>query len=874
MNPFQKHILCLTGFFILISSHYLFGQVDTTVVADTIQTKKEKPKQELEGPIHYEAQIIENLMGEKKTILTGRAKVSCQKMVLTAHRITVDWDQRVLLAEGVLDTVWIKNEDGDSLQVEQLTDLPEFSESGDVMTGEVMAYNFETRKGRVVRGRTAYEDGFYSGKVLKMVKAKTLNVGEAEYTTCDKKENPHFHFWSKKMKIMINDKVVMKPIVMYIGHVPVAALPFGYFPIQKGRHSGILIPRYGTSTYTVNNVAYSNRYLKGIGYYWAPSDYFDVKASFDYFEKSGTLFRGNLRYAVRYKLSGNISGSWTRKNFDISGVKERRWDLVVNHFHQISPTTTFSVNGKFISSGSFYNDLSTSREYRLQREIRSNAKFNKKLGKSGGIDVYLNQTRNLETDNVSEVLPQITISNRWTNLLPKPGSTGKKSSKNRWYHAFTVPYSFDIKVLHSRQKSSYSSNDVTEKRRAAWDHSLSLYTSPKLFGWLTFSPRISYQETWYDRQKEYTLDPATNSIQEREKKGFFALRTFSSSLSMNTKLYGLFRFPFLKTTQFRHVMTPSLSFSYHPDFSKEKYGYYQAVEDTSGMVTMKDRFSDLLFRSTPRGESQSLSASIKNLFQMKTGEEDNIKKFDLFNWDLSTSYNWKVAQFKLGDLSSRLQGSPGKNLNLTLNTSYSFYQTDKDGSKVNRLYVDDIDRNDWKDWFKHRWARLTYIDASARIHLKRGTKTTADKKPELPEDFGTVPISTENLGDVPGDRFDIDDEVTGLNIPWDLTLNLNYTENRRNPLDISKTFWSNINLDFNLTKNWKISYRARLDLVEKEFVSQDFVFYRDLHCWEARITWTPTGAYKRFFFRINIKSPVLKEFKYEKSTSQRGLYGY
>jgi len=879
LNPFQKHILCLAGFFILVSFQYLFGQTDTTAVADTIRTKTEiskqkKTKQELEGPIHYEARTIENFISEKKTILTGKSKVAYQKMVLTAHRITVDWDQRLLLAEGIMDTVWIKNEDGDSIQVEQLTNIPEFSESGDVMTGEVMVYNFETRKGRVVRGRTAYEDGFYYGNVLKMVKAKTMNVGEAEYTTCDKKENPHFHFWSKKMKIIINDKVVMKPIVMFIGHVPVAALPFGYFPIQKGRHSGILIPRYGSGTYTLNNVAYSNRYLKGIGYYWAPSDYFDFKGSFDYFEKSGTLFRGNLRYAVRYKLSGSISGSWTRKNFDISGVKERRWDLVVNHFQQISPTTTFSVNGKFVSSGNFYNDLSTSREYRLKREIRSNAKLNKKLGRSGKIDVYLNQTRNLETDDVSEVLPQITISNQWSNLLPKPGSTGKKSSESHWYDAITMPYSFTIQALQSRQKSSYSSNDVVEKRRTAWDNLLSLYSSPKLFGWLTFSPRISYRETWYDRQMEYSLDPATNSINEREKKGFFVLRTFSSSLSMNTKLYGLFRFPFLKNTQFRHVMTPSISLSYQPDFSKEKYGYYQAVEDTLGVVTMKDHFSDLLFRSTPRGESQSLSASLRNLFQMKTGEEDNIKKFDLFNWDLSTSYNWKAAQFKLGDLSSRLQGSPGKSLSLTLNTTYSFYQTDKNGNKVDRFYVDDIDWSDWKDWFSHRWGRLTYLDGSAQIHLKRATKTGKDKTPESPEDFGATLIGTENLGDVPGDRFDIDDEVSGLDIPWDLSLNLNYTENRRNPLYVSKTFWSNINLGFNLTKNWKITYRARFDLVEKEFVSQDFVFYRDLHCWEARFTWTPTGSYKRFFFRINIKSPMLKDLKYEKSTSQRGLYGY
>jgi lipopolysaccharide assembly outer membrane protein LptD (OstA) len=874
LNPFHKHILYPIGFLLFVFFHPLQGQVDTTFVSDStftdslvVQPKKEKTKQELKGPIHYEAQTIENVMGEKRTVLTGRAKVTYQDMVLTAHQITVDWDRRLLLAEGVLDTVWIENEDGDSIQVEQLVETPEFAESGDVMTGETMIYNFETRKGRVVRGRTAYEDGFYYGRVLKMVQKKTLNVGDAEYTTCDRIENPHFHFWSKKMKIMINDKVVMRPIVMYIGHVPVAVLPFGYFPIQKGRHSGILIPRYGESTL-------EGRYLRGIGYYWAASNYWDLKGSVDYFEKSGFLFRGDLRYTVRYKLSGRISSSWTRKNFDISGVKQRRWDLVVSHSQKISPTTDLYVNGRFISSGSFYKDLSTSREHRLQREIRSTAKLTKKLGRSGKVEVHLNQTRNLNTDQVSELLPHIIFSNQWNNLIPEPKRTKKKSAADRWYHAIRIPYSFDIETKHSRQKSSFTSDDVIEKRRTAWDHSLSMYSSPKLFGWLTFSPKISYRETWYDRQKEYYLVESTNTIEEREKKGFFALRTFSSSLAMSTKLYGLFRSRLLKKIQFRHVMTPRLSFSYRPDFSEEKWGYYQAVTDTLGEIEMKDRFNDLLFRSTPKGESRSLSMNLNNLFQMKIGEGEKAKKFDLFTWNLSTSYNWKATQFKLGDLSSRLQGNPSRNLSLSLNTTYSFYKVNADGNRIDQLYVDDINWDDWKGWFKHRWTRLTYISGNVRLSLKGRAKTGVSETIESPEEMEQNLIEEEKLSNIPGDRFDMDEEITGLDIPWDLNLNINYTENRRNPLNITKTFWSNINLGFNLTKNWKISYRARLDLVEKDFVSQDFVFYRDLHCWEARFTWTPRGPYKRFHFRISIKSPMLRDIKVEKGTGRRGIYGY
>ncbi|HEX9934044.1 MAG TPA: putative LPS assembly protein LptD, partial [bacterium] len=271
-------------------------------------------QQGLIDSIQYEAQVIDNAVNGKQTVLTGRAKVTYQDMTLNAARITVDWDKRELLAEGVLDSVWVKRSPKDSVKVQQLVGKPEFSQSGEIMAGESMTYNFTTKKGRVLRGRTQYEDGFYSGRALKLLESNTVNVADASFTTCDKVPEPHFRFRSQKMKIMVNDKVVARPIVFYLGKIPVFALPFGIFPIRKGRHSGILIPRYGESSL-------EGRYLRDVGYYWAASDYWDVRGTADFFEKSGFLFRGDLNYAVRYKLRGSISGSWTRKNFEALGTK-------------------------------------------------------------------------------------------------------------------------------------------------------------------------------------------------------------------------------------------------------------------------------------------------------------------------------------------------------------------------------------------------------------------------------------------------------------------------------------------------------------------------------------------------------------------------
>jgi hypothetical protein len=266
---------------------------------------------------------------------------------------------------------------------------------------------------------------------------------------------------------------------------------------------------------------------------------------------------------------------------------------------------------------------------------------------------------------------------------------------------------------------------------------------------------------------------------------------------------------------------------------------------------------------------------------MKVGEGENEKKFDLFTWNLSTSYNWRAAEYKLGDLSQSLRASPTRSVSFDFRTTHSFYQVDEDGNRIDRLYMEDIGW--WKDLFRIRWARLTYLSANLHLRLKRRAGAGVKRMQGGEESLEEPATEGESLRNVPGDRLEMDEGVSGFDIPWNLTATLSYTENRYNPLNPSKTFWTSANLDFNLTKHWKISYRARFDLKEMvrpwdlkkiDVVSQDLVFYRDLHCWEARVVWTPTGYYKRFYFRINVKSPMLREIKVEKGTGRAGIYGY
>ena len=813
-------------------------------------------KSDLEGPVQYEAADINIQVNDGLMILTGSAKVSYQNIVLTAGRITINWNTRIMLAESIPDTVLtVKKGSVDSVTTVKDSQYPEFSESGDVMTGEVMTFNFKTKKGRVIRGRTQFEDGFYSGKRLKMIKEGSLNVADASFTTCDH-DPPHFHFWSQKMRIDVNKRVIAKPIVFYIGHIPVMGLPFFYFPITKGRHSGILTPRYGMSTM-------DGWYLRGLGYYWAASKYWDVKGTIDYFQKSGFLFRGDLNYNVRYKFSGSISGSWTRKDFDTYGTKERRWDLSIRHSQIISPTARLSVNGSFVSSGSLYQQLSENREQRMRQEIRSNATYTKQFSGSKSLTINLNQTKNLKTEEVTETLPRVSFRMGQIPLF----KIGDKKERH-WY--ISIYFSYNTEMLYQRKKT-YSSIDsaFSNNNNGAWQHRANISAPQKFFGWLTFSPGMNMTETWYNKEKVWYLDEATGKIISEEKSGFFTRHIYNLSTSFSTKIYGIFKPRFAPDVMIRHVLTPNVSFGYQPDFSNEQFGYYDAVEDTSGELKYYDRFYGFTFGGTPKGGSKSLNFSVSNLFQMKTGEGDKERKFNLFTWNLSSYYNWKSAEKKLGRISSSFRASPFKSVDVSLNSSYSPYAVDEEGAETSELLLNRIKIDNVKSIFKNNYFRMVNFAANLNFRLKgQGASGSGSKKTQASEGQGDV--SLEGLKNVPGDRFKMS-ESSGFTMPWTLNLTFSYTKNASNPFNPVTQFWARTNLDFNLTKHWKISYRAHFDLEKKEVVSQDFSFRRDLHCWEAYIAWTPTGYNKRFYFRINIKSSMLKDIKFEKGKSTRGF---
>ena len=878
---------------------------DSTRIASRPPAQSNQANSGVDAPVNYDARKIEHLIDQKITVLTGGAIVKYKTVTLEAGRITVDWDKNLLMAETLPDS--LKSESVDSTNSangrSDKSDYPTLIERSDRMSGEKMEYNFASEKGRVLRGRTEFDGGSYRGAHIKRVESDELNISHGIYSTCEN-DDPHFHFWSRKMKVKLGDKVVAKPIVFYFGKVPLAVFPFAMFPLRTGRHSGLLIPRFGTTSL-------EGRYLRDLGYYWAINDYLDARFTVDFFERSGWFARSTWNYAKRYSYNGSISGSITRKNFSLTEQQDRFWDLAISHNQTISPNSSLRISGNFVNNNSFYREVSDNRDQQLTRRLQSRATYSTRFG--GGrnsLTINLSDTKDLEDGSFQRTLPAINLSFGQRRLFGSnernrsSQSTFSSTSDVPWYHNIYYNLSSRAEYRVSQSAAELASTESLAKA----SHSLNLsFSSPKrIFGWLSYSSAFSLSEDWFDRATDYFLvgqsglegplssitfdeerigeydlenrgigssdiylvpDDFSSEIGTREQKGFAARHIFNYSASANTKAYGFFQPKIGSLQALRHVVSPSISFSYRPDFSDPKWGYYEELTLPDGTKVLRDRFG-----GTSRGEIAGLSFSVGNLFQMKYGDEEKPKKIDLFTLNFSSGYNFAADSFKLADLSTSFQANPARNVSVSMGVGHTFYDyNDSTGFRENRYLFSG------KNFFRFGFMRLTRFRFDANVRLQgKGAGGDSGSPTPAPVESGLNDFGDDEFGRLPQtvDRFSPQQRFADTSIPWSANFALSMSFERSNPLNTSKRAHLSLrNAEIRLTPKWRVGVSGQFDLVKKSIVDQRYTLYRDLHCWEMQMYWTPTGFRKGFYLRISIKAPHLRDIKIEKRGGRTSVFG-
>ncbi len=827
---------------------------DTTAAADTSAVLPDTIKTAsggIDSVVTYKANdSIVFTFSDKQMKIFGKGDVRFKDLNLTSERIDVNWNTNELESYGVIDTV--KAQRTDSLKG-RYTGTPVMIEGGDKYEGWKISYNFKTQKGRVTLGETAEDQGYYQGRQIKKIDKDMLFISDGYYSTCEY-GHPHFYFFSPEMRVTVRDKIVARPIYLYIADVPIFALPFGVFPSQGGRRSGIIAPAYvdqgsrGTG-------------LEHFGYYFAISDYMDAAVVGDWLTSGTWRISPNYRYSKRYDFSGSLSGYYqhTLENESRDPDFLDRKDYFANLIHNQSftPTTHMSVNFSFASSESFRRAL-TRNEY-LNQEIISNATLSKSWeGTNNSMTMNINRRQNLITGSITNTLPSVSFNHSQSYPFRFGKNSNSTSADRPWFEMIGMGYSSNYQRLDNKTRSA-DTLPFTFYERQGVNHNLTFNSSPKA-GYFTISPYFSYNEKWYDKSLAIVgFDTSGNPV-TADKNGFEAVRTFNMGVGMSTKLYGIFQPPIPGVSGFRHTVLPSVSYNYQPDFSESQYGYFIRYKDGLGREQLFNRFQKEVYGGASAGEQQAVSLSVGNIFEMKTSVTDTTQKeqkYQLMNVNLGTSYNFAADSLKLSDLSVSYRTDIGQYLGISGSSTYRFYEYDKTAnSRVNRLLIEQ----------GKGIAEMTNFSISLSTSL-RGDKKSPQTQQQV-NDSARIAENERNLR-MSGYKGMYDSVEPDFSIPWSLSLNFNFSQSQENPDRKFRSANVSGNLDFNLTENWKFTASSSYDLVSKQLAAPQINISRDLHCWLMNFSWNPLGPYAGYRFEIKVKAPQLQDIKLTKQNNNR-----
>lgn len=778
-------------------------------------------------------------MTERKMYLYGKGQIKTTDMNLEADYVEINTDENFLFARGAPDSLG------------NIVGKPIFKEGENKFDAKTIKYNFKTKKGIVKDVITEHSQGYLHGGVTKIHENKEVHIEDGKYTTCDL-DHPHFYLELTKAKVIPQKRIISGPMYFVIADIPLyfIGLPFGLIPSQKKNTSGILIPKYGEE-------AKRGFFLSNGGYFWAINDNYNTAVTFDIYSKGSWGTNLKLNFKERYKYTGALDFKFSKNR---SGEKILPDYTETNTFwisanlsqdSKANPNSTFSGNLNFGSSS--HNSYNAIDMDQLSDNTKSSS-LSYQFSKPGSIfnfSANANFTQNTSTHSVNLTLP--TIAFNMKRIFPfEDLGTGKK-----WYQKIGVGMNSSFKNSVTTIDSVFLTSQTFNNMKNGFKYSVPISTSFKLLNYFNVSPSFNYEGRVYtdyiQKREVYTFDRNDSLVTSFTNDTINALRApfdFSFSLPVTTKVFGVFKFKKGKINAIRHVVTPSVSFNYRPDFSKEVWGYYgQYYPDKPD--SLYSYFQAGLFGYPPAGKSGSLGFSLGNNLDMKVkNSKDTTESFNkislLNNLNFSTSYNIAADSLRWSYFVIRGNTTLLKTINLNFNANFDPYIRDSLNVRVNRYEFTE----------NKKLARIVSggVSVSGSLNSKKRSESK-DIRPETPYFFPNSEIS-----------------YTAFDVPWDLNITYNFTMTNifiTAAQEYQKNITQTVSLKGNLslTKNWRVTARSDYDFTAQKFSYSQLSIYRDLHCWEMSLFIIPYGYLKSYNFRINIKSNVFQGIEYKKEKS-------
>ncbi|MGZ4035390.1 MAG: putative LPS assembly protein LptD [Bacteroidia bacterium] len=774
----------------------------------------------------------------QKAYLYNNAAVLYDGLNLKAGYIEIDFARDMVYATTIKDSA------GKDSQ------KPVFEQGEDKFTADTIKYNFKTKKGKITDVITKQGEGYIHGEHIKKDTNNVYYVSHGGYTTCDL-EHPHFEIRAKKIKVIPNSKIITGPAELWIADIPTPlAVPFGYFPNKKGRTSGILMPSYGES-------AASGFFLKDGGFYFGNNEFVDLALRGDVYSNGGYGAHVQSNYKKRYRYSGGINVSYSQF---VTGDRAlpnstSRDDFFVRWSHtqdpKSNPNSRFSANvNAGTSSYNKYNGNVTG-DY-LSNTFQSNISYSKTFsGTPFNFSANARHSQNTLTKKVDISLPELALN--MNRIYPFKSS---KSVGNKWYDKIGVSASANARNDISSGDSTLFTKKTLTQMKNGMHVAVPVSTSFNVLKYFTVTPSINAESNIYYQTIHKRYDPNVNTVFVDTVTGVKMANDYSASTGISTRLYGDYFFKGKHLKQIRHVATPTISASYRPDFSEDKYGYYKKIEnDTSGKMAKYSIFENGIYGTPGAGKSGVIGFNLNNSLEAKIRHETDSGKVDkkvplLQSLNIGTSYNLAVKEFNWSTINIGGQTKLFGVLDVHATTVIDPYQVDTAGNRINKF-----------EWDKNtgKIGRLTNANLSLSTSLRSKQGKASASKPKT-----STAGTQDELDYINSHR----DTYVDFNIPWNVNVyyNLNYA--RPGVKKATTTQSVTFNGDLSLTTKWKISLSSGYDFTNKKVTITSVNVYRDLHCWEMRFHWVPFGFRQSFTIDINVKSSILKDLK----LTRRGGY--
>ena len=860
--------------------------MDSTHRADSIASQDSLrllEKSSLQAPAFTMAKdsVIEDFSNGKRIIYYyGDVSVSYGNMKLTADYMEYDLATQTLYARGTKDTTGV------------ITGKPVMEQGGKSYEMEEVRYNFETQKARITNMVTQEQDGILHGQNIKMMPDRSINITRGKYTVCDC-EHPHYYLHLTAAKVMTkpSQKTVFGPAYPVIEDVPLPiGLPFGFIPKRPDRATGILFPTFGEEQSR-------GFFMRDAGLYFVIGDYFDIALTGDIYTLGSWAVDVNSRYKVNYKCNGNFSFSFSNDQTGEKGSSDffqtRNFGIRWSHSQDAKarPGTSFSASVNFSSpSNSKYN--STSVQEALQNQISSSISYSKNWNGKLNLSANILHNQNSRDSSYSFTLPNITFSVSRFYPFKRKNRVGKE----RFYEKFSLGYNTSLQNRINFKASEFNKPGFWDKFQNGMSHNFQIgLPNFTLLKYINITPSISYGMNWFFRKTEKDYNPNTGKVEDIKGKAFGAFgatHNYSGSISMNTRLYGLFNFgKHRKLQAIRHVVSPSISASFSPEKGTYFNGWrtlnYTAIDPKTGEPVEKSLdyniYAGQLGSVPGKGKTGSLNFSLGNNFEAKvrdladttgTGSK-KIKLIDQLN--LSTGYNFLADSLKMNNVGITMSTSIFGKLGINANMNFDPYATlvnkeNPSGRRINRFAIQE----------GQGLLRMTNANVSLSYSISGEGKINGnDGSGQAGGGGGGVqgaaahyqriyyhPITGEYI---PGGWV----YYTNPNVPWSINMSYSFSYRKSHQFSNGKVidkhdFTQTLNLNGNvkLTPRLSLNMSTNFDLMALKMSTTQLTATYDLHCFNINVSWIPNGQWESWSFRIQANAAALADLlRFKKSSS-------